>query len=52
MLQSNFTLEVSTYVLFLAAVVLRVSLGSWTTTSTWFGLFGLLGLLLLWLRLG
>jgi len=51
MFESDPVLAVATFAAFLSAIVLRLSLGTWTTLSIWSGLSGSLGLLLFWLRL-
>jgi hypothetical protein len=43
------TLEVATYITFLAIIVIRIRLGHFPTRTKWFGFFGLLGLFQLWL---
>jgi hypothetical protein len=43
------TLEVATYITFLAIIAIRIRLGHFTTRTKWFGFFGLLGLFQLWL---
>jgi hypothetical protein len=43
------TLEVTTYITFLAIIVIRIRLGHFPTRTKWFAFFGLLGLFQLWL---
>lgn len=44
------TTEVATYLVFLSIVVIRIALGYFPTRTKWFGFFGLVGLLQLWLK--
>ena len=50
LLLSKSITELATYLTFLSIVVIRVSLGYFPTRTKWFGLFGLVGLLQLWLK--
>jgi hypothetical protein len=49
-LQHERTTELATYLAFLSIVVIRISLGYFPTRTKWFGFFGLVGLLQLWLK--
>jgi hypothetical protein len=50
LLSDNFTTATATYILLLTIVTIRLSLGYFPTRTKWFGLFGSLGLLHLWLK--
>jgi hypothetical protein len=47
---STRTTELATYITFISIIVIRISLGYFPTRTKWFGFFGLVGLLQLWLK--
>lgn len=50
LLRGQEAIVVATWVIFVSIIIIRLAMGYFPSRTKWFGLFGLLGLLRLWLK--